>query len=104
MNTIFSFSLSPNGARQTVMLPAHCRILSAGVQGTDLVIWVLHNTEHPLMPYEIAVCSTGGFAVEESDNISWQFIDTVQMPYGLVWHVFVKIDFDELTRLAEVAV
>lgn len=80
-----------------VQLPIHCSILSAGEQNGALMMWVRLDPDRPKAEYQIAVVGTGQPVPEDDDDkaIYWQFIQTVQVSDGVVWHVFVRVDLKE---------
>ena len=94
--TIHKFELKPIGLN-IVQLPTHCSILSVAEKDGALMMWVRLDPDRPKAPYDIAVVGTGWEAPTDDveSQVYWQFIDTVVMSSGLVWHVFVRIDFNE---------
>lgn len=74
-------------------LPSHCRVLSAGEQDGTLYVWVLGDPRSNYVEHEVLVFGTGLLTdtLDETDSVSWQFIQTVQMTDGYVWHMFVKV-------------
>jgi len=97
--TIHKFQLLPIGLN-TMQLPTQCSILSVGEQNGDLMMWVKLDPDRPKGTYEIAVVGTGWPAPKDDweTGIYWQFIQTVQMSDGLVWHVFVRVDLKEINN------
>jgi len=78
-----------------VSLPEGAEILSAGFQGTDLVLWAKVFPALPMVPRVFAVMATGE---DLPDNTkSWRFIQTVFLDWT-VWHVFQVVPQDTDTQ------
>ena len=84
MKTIWKFELEIT-RNQVVAMPLGERVLSVGEQDGRLFVWALVDTDAEMMSVPFFVAGTG-HQVNESSQ--WEFIDTVQMSNGLVWHVF----------------
>ena len=70
-------------------LPEAAKILKCGVQDNKVVMWAEVNTEYQTQPREFSVFGTGWDMADRDDQYdSWKYIDTVQMPSGLVWHIY----------------
>lgn len=73
--------------RQIFWFPKSSKVLSVGVQGEFLTIWVLLGTSGQSEQYWIQVRGTGQECPESIDD----FIGTVvsdERNYSMVWHVF----------------
>ena len=82
MKKIYKYKLLPN---TPVEIPWEHEILSVKVQnGYDIVMYAIVDTSTLLKTIEIKVIPTGG----EIDDSDLEFIDTVQLDNGLVFHVF----------------
>lgn len=71
---------------QRLVLKDNTRILSVGQQDGRLVVWAEVDTNSPDWPYHFDIVGTGNPvhpAVFDSN-----YIGTVKMPDGLVWHVY----------------
>lgn len=66
------------------VLPRGAQVLSAGVQGDEIVVWILCDPSAPSVPRLLGTCRTGGALPVDLDL----FIGTVRMDNGLVFHVF----------------
>ena len=67
-------------------IPRDANILSAGAQKDDIVVWAAVNPAEPLVSRLVAAHPTGiriPFALRGA-----QFVGTVQMDDGLVFHIF----------------
>jgi hypothetical protein len=64
-------------------MPRNAKPLSVGQQGSDIMCWALVDDEAPFSSRKIAVIGTGHPA-----DCGGEFIGTVQMDSGLVWHLF----------------
>ena len=86
MKTVFKYKIEVVD-RPTVDMPRNGKILHVGEQGHDnqLFVWALVNTEEPMVTRRFRIFGTG-HPVEVDGR--GQFIGTVQMKVGLVWHVF----------------
>lgn len=78
---IFKYPLNHGDYPQ---LPAGAQPISVGCQGSTLVLWALVNPGAELRTRRIRIFGTG----HECDTVAGRFLGTVQMPSGLVWHVF----------------
>ena len=79
VEAIHKYTVLP--CRDTPM-PFGAQILSAGAQGDDIVVWALVRTSNSYFPRIIVAAATGELAP------GGNFIDTVQMDDGLVFHLF----------------
>ena len=88
MKTIYKYTVGIRVGQQTLFIPRSAQILSVGHQGNprEIVVWALVNTKEYCAEHIIRVYGTG----EILDDLPEQakLIGTVQMPGGLVWHVF----------------
>lgn len=67
-------------------VPRGACVLSAGVQGDSVVVWLLVDPDERPVSRALAYFATG---YELSDLFEdAQFVGTVQLANGLVWHVF----------------
>jgi len=91
MNTIYKYILAEVDY-QSLNIPAKAQILSVQEQNDYLTIWVGLNTNEPSVIRDIRVFGTGNPVVLTHPDSKLNFIGTVKMPVGLVWHVFEEID------------
>ena len=81
MKSIYKYKLEPQGEN---VLELRGRVLSAGVQGDDIVVWAVHDDE--LTPRKVRVSTRGtGHWLEDVDPNG--FIGTVFLG-PLVFHIF----------------
>lgn len=73
---------------QFVEMPVMSRVLSAKEQNGKLCIWALVDPNMPMRKKNVQVIGTGNPIETNVSYHDWDFIDTVIMSYGLVWHVF----------------
>lgn len=85
MKKIYKYKIDPS--LREYDLPYGATILSAGVQGDDIFIWALTDTENPLSTRYIDVYGTGHIV---SENGTLRFIDTVFIG-NFVFHVFENV-------------
>jgi hypothetical protein len=82
MKTIWKYKLAP---RTELEMPAGAVVLTVGAQGEDVVIWALINSDAQNTEKRTFVdMGTGHHAPEGT----MQFIGTVQVDSGLVFHIF----------------
>lgn len=85
MVTIYKYPLKIQD-KQELSLPSPARALSVGVQGGKLVLWAVVDPDGTVFqPCQIVIYGTGHPIEDEGE---YKFLGTVQMPNGLVWHVF----------------
>ena len=73
---------------QPIDIPICSKILSVKEQDGKLCLWALINTD--LGTHQVTVYIKGtGHPADDIHDLSPDFIDTVVMSDGLVWHVFI---------------
>lgn len=66
-------------------------ILSAKEQNGNLCLWILVDiNQKTKIEYEIEIFGTGN-PIECGNGVKRDFIDTVNMSNGLVWHLFKRL-------------
>lgn len=88
MRSIFKYWL-PIADRVSVLMPRGAQVLSVQEQNGQLTVWALVSAQQEFEPVRFRICGTG---LPAEDVGVGYFIDTVQMPNGLVWHVFLEHD------------
>lgn len=87
MNKIWKYKLEVQDST-TLLIPKGARFLSTGLQGSDIIIWILvdpNQTEQE--SHTIEVYGTGNPIV---NNMNFrEFLGTVITGH-FVWHIFVK--------------
>jgi len=86
VKTIYKYPLE---IREQTVLTLRGEVLSAGVQGDDIVVWAVYDDEVPERQVVIHVMGTGHPFVDAPES---SFIGTVFLGVGLgqcVFHVFV---------------
>ena len=87
MITIFKYKLEPV-RKQVVKIEGYLKTFSAQAQGEDLVLYCAVDSAKKLptnLPVYIGGTGTdNNFMVADAKT----FVNTVMMPNGLVWHVF----------------
>lgn len=83
METIYKYQLEPIPGQQVIKIPFGFEILSVQNQDEKITIWAKVNKNTPEQ-YCFAIYGTG----HALRNINQQYIGTVKMGNGLVWHVF----------------
>lgn len=74
--------------KQTFTVPLSAMFISSGQQNGAVVLWYAFDNEQgePTMPVHVTAVGTG----EEFDSSQeGLYFETVQMPNGLVWHLFI---------------
>ncbi len=86
MKTIFKYTLFVTD-EQEVGMPDGAHVLSAQMQGDQLCIWALVDSEARTVNRNVRIFGTGRPVNIEGN---WQFAGTVQEgPF--VWHIFVEV-------------
>lgn len=83
MKTIHKYELDIVD-EQGLQVSGGAQVLSVQAQGGKLCLWALVDTSKRPGTLTIAIYGTG----HEITEPLGQFLGTVQMPGGLVWHVF----------------
>ena len=90
MKVIYKYTLAIKDI-QKVEMPMKSEILSTKEQNGILCLWALvDKNETVTLDYEIEIFGTGN-PIENYMSTVREFIDTVIMPNGLVWHVFKRL-------------
>lgn len=84
MTTIHKFPLEPKDLN-IVEMPEGAEILSVQVQHETPVLWAIVDTDRAKEQRKIRVIGTG-HEINACEPLN--FIDTFQLPTGLVFHVF----------------
>ena len=91
MKTIYKYNLDITDS-QLIELPIDSEILSVKCQDNFLCMWLLIEVGTiETTSLEIEIFGTGN-PIYENNKTSRKFVDTVVMPNGLVWHVFIRIN------------
>lgn len=88
MKTIHKYEIerSPNTYGEVrIQARAGADFVSAGLQGSRIVVWAIVDDAAPLVPWGIAVCGTG--QPVEPILRSTSFLGTVEQGFYF-WHVF----------------
>lgn len=86
---IYKYKLEQNPVSlQNVEMPANAWILHVGEQYGELYVWAMVAPEATPVNYKFFVLGTG-VSIGHLEMAS-EFIGSVQMSSGLVWHVFFK--------------
>ena len=87
MKTIYKYVLST--VQRSVSIPDKAKILSCQAQGFDICLWCEVDADEPIVLRYFEVIGTGWDLSEYSDALN--FLATVQLPNGLVYHVFEEL-------------
>lgn len=82
MSKIFKYKIDPG--HNLVLMPSSSTVISAAEQMGFMVIWAIVDPQCKPVEREIYAAGTG----HDFHQRGMKFINTVQMPSGLVWHVF----------------
>jgi hypothetical protein len=85
MTRIFKYPLLLTSL-QTIDMPTDALCLRAGEQDGELMLWAAVDPELPYELRQIQIVATGQTMRGSLDN--WNYIDTVQMVDGDVYHIF----------------
>jgi hypothetical protein len=84
VTTIWKFEI-PNSPCPYVTMPRGAQVLSVNQQNGRICVWALVNSKQESELAEFRIYATG-------ENVEMtgacDFVGTVMMPSGLVWHVF----------------
>ena len=87
-NVIYKFNIDISDL-QTINVNEGARVISAKEQSANLItIWVLTDLDSKQRPKNIQVIGTGNLIEYNVSSNDWDFVDTVIMSNGLVWHIF----------------
>lgn len=76
---------------QTIQVPANAQLLSVQEQRGVLTVWYFFGSEtDEIKDWTFEIVGTGNNGPQEEQSY---FASTVQMPSGLVWHVWVHYEF-----------
>lgn len=73
---------------QTLYLPRDAQILSVQMQGDQLCLWALIDTDAPLYASDFGIYGTGNYVPTLPSPR--RHLATVQDHRGLVWHIFLE--------------
>ena len=88
MKTIFKYPLKITG-RQSLKIPREAQFISVIEQENTLVLYALVDPNLTQKTYEVLISGTGN-PIDEAYLKFCHFINTVKMPDGFVWHIFVE--------------
>jgi hypothetical protein len=86
---VFKYILDPYIS--SVFMFKDAKIISAGCQDKDILIWAEVNTDNELELRNVVAIPTGSSAFRQesgTESIRYRFIDTVQLKNGLVFHIY----------------
>jgi len=89
MKTIWRYPLLITD-RQVLKIPRSAQFLSVIQQNGTVMLYALVDTDSPEKEYEIFLRGTGG-PIDEAYLRFIDFVGTVKMPDGFVWHVFAEM-------------
>lgn len=84
-NRIFKYILPITDNVIEIRLPIFHEFLDIQAQGDQIVIWLLVNPDEEVFIKQFKIFATGQNIFCPDDYF---YLKTVQMPDGLVWHVF----------------
>jgi len=70
-----------------VYMPMGAEILDVQEQQGNICLWALVDTDKPLVKRKFRVFGTGKPVDLDYDELTWEFIATVQNKH-VVWHIF----------------
>jgi hypothetical protein len=68
----------------TISMPEDAILLTVGREDSNIVLWAIVDPSGPLVARKLIIIPTG-FEEVPARTI---YVGTVQMPDGLVWHIF----------------
>jgi hypothetical protein len=88
MKTIYKYELKIEGT-QSIDCPYEMTPISVGCQNGKLVLWAEVDKRVAATRFcAVYIYGTGHPMPDDSDSAYEKFLGTVQMPNGLVWHVY----------------
>lgn len=95
MNTVWKYILTASAINHIAM-PAGGEIISCGLDGDkNLCVWAEVDSSEEAKDQKLIAVGTGMILPDEADDEIRQFIGSVTMPDGLVWHIYWYEHFDE---------
>jgi hypothetical protein len=73
---------------QQIKMPLSAKILKIAEQNNKLYLWAMVNNTNHTYDMEIKIIGTGFQFKEELDR--YEYVETVIMSDGFVWHIFIK--------------
>lgn len=89
MITIHKYPLEITG-QQGINIHGYMKVLSVKEQRSMLVLYALVDTDPSIRGQNLPVTIIGTGHVVNCVLEDWEFVDTVMMANGLVWHIFIK--------------
>lgn len=80
---IWKFTLVVGKRDHDVLMPKYAKVIHVGVQRGHPVFWAVVDPQQPFEARRFLILATGQPIPAETT----EYHGTVQMPYGLVWHV-----------------
>lgn len=94
MRTIYKYEIPRTGTICEIELPLGYQIIHAGPQGDRIFIWALVDSEARKATEKFRIFGTGW---DLPFDETLHFIKTIQLPNGLVWHLFmVPCELEEI--------
>lgn len=90
MLVIWKYNLEEGVEGQKLWIPDDSQFLSVQLQNGQITLWMLVNPTNVEDAVIFDVLPTGGPARPSAPDYVDYYRGTVQMPSGLVWHVFVR--------------
>ena len=85
MKAVHKYTVTPEGKTE---MPAGAEVLSVGVQQDVIVVWALVQIGHPPAIRRLVAVPTGYRCDDADAPTRAQFVGTVQIVDGLVFHIF----------------
>lgn len=89
IHTIWKYALEKSPGNQAILMPKVAHIMDVQLQGDELVMWAaIHlGKEHEVEWRTFKLAGTGAY-MELPEDVTLDYIKTVQLPDGYVAHVF----------------
>ncbi len=84
-NHIFKYTIPITDGLIELKIPLDHEFCDIQVQGNDLVMWLFIDSHGQFIKKKFKIFGTGEYIHDPDDYF---YLKTVQMPNGLVWHIF----------------
>ena len=89
MRTVWKYPLEITD-RQVLTIPRGAQFLSVVEQDGTPMLYALIDSDSPKKPYEVFLRGTDN-PIDEAYLRFCDFLGTVKMPDGFVWHIFIEM-------------
>ena len=84
---IWKYQLTLSAADNVHIMPKNRRILKIAKQDNGIFMWVLVDPKNEHYEYRFSIFGTG-WQLPDTIESEYEYLDTIVMDSGLVWHIF----------------